>query len=442
MNGSYTFSANGTNSSGFFTLVGVLQADGKGAITSGHTFYNSASTGFAGNFSASGTYTVGTDGSTTISLAAELLGPVNLDVVLISPQHGVVVRFDNAATASGRIDQQDASAFSMATLAGTYAFNISGVDSANNPEASVGVFTMDAAGNITGGVQDTNDNGIIQSNIGVVPGPISNMTILPSIGRGVLSYSTSDGGVRDFACFVIDANHLRLVSNSLDRIAGDAFRVSQTGISGSFVFAMKGTSSNGAFAAGGVINTDGAGGILNSSVEDVNNGGAVTLNSGLSGSYSLVGNRATVVLNGGAINLAAYPSTGGVQLLELDSGTIASGVALQQQSGALSNSTLMGSYGASLSGAGAAGTFDAVSRLSADGGGHLAGTFSLNDSGTLNPNLTLNGTYAFGPNGRATGTLVTSAGSMNVVFYAASSSQALFIETDSNRVSQGILSQQ
>jgi len=45
-------------------------------------------------------------------------------------------------------------------------------------------------------------------------------------------------------------------------------------------------------------------------------------------------------------------------------------------------------------------------------------------------------------NGRAPGTLVTSAGTLNVIYYVASSKQVLFIEVDSNRVSEGLLTQQ
>jgi hypothetical protein len=204
---------------------------------------------------------------------------------------------------------------------------------------------------------------------------------------------------------------------------------------------MQGTSTNGAFAAGGILNTDGAGNILNTSVEDINNGGLVSLSSGLSGTYFVSGNRAAVTLNGGTINLVAYPSTGGIQILELSSSTVASGTAFQQ-SGTLSNATLIGRYGASLSGFGAAGKFDGVAQVTADGNGHLVGLFSLNDDGTLKPDLSLNGSYSLGVNGRAAGTLVTSAGALNVIYYVASNNQVLFIEVDGNSVSQGTLAQQ
>lgn len=441
LSGSYVVTANGTNSAGAYTLMSILQADGNGNITSGHTFYNSSKLSF-GNFSATGTYTVGADGRTSVNLTADFLGTVTLDLVLLSAQHGLVVRFDNAATASGSLDKQDSSAFSPAAIAGTYVFNLQGTDAAGQPEASVGVFTVDSSANITGGVQDTNDGGVITANAPILAAPTSVFDVTPGTGQGVFAYTTAPEGLRGFGLVAIDANHVKFTSNSATIVqAGDLYRVAQANISGSLAFALKGISTNGPFAAGGILNTDSAGNILSSSVEDINNGGAVVLNSGLSGSYSVSGNRATVTLNGGAINLAAYPSTGGIQILELDGSTVATGVALQQ-TGALSNATLLGSYGANLTGVDSGGQFDALARFSADGNGHLAGLFSLNDAGTPQTNLNLTGNYSLGANGRAAGTLVSSAGTLNVIYYVASSSQVLFIETDNNRVSQGLLVQQ
>jgi hypothetical protein len=441
LSGSYVFTANGVNSSGVFTLLGILTADGKGAITSGHTFFNSIATGFEGNFSTTGTYNVSSNGRTTVNLGVEILGPVALELVLLSDQHGLVVRFDNTATASGSLDKQDLSAFTQTALAGTYVFNLLGTDASGLPEASVGMFTVDAHSTITGGVQDTNDNGVITTNTAIDGGPTSFFGVVGGVGNGVFSFNTGAEGLREYCLIAIDANHLKFISNEFAKLqAGDLFRATSQDLSGSFVFALGGISTNGAFAAGGVLNSNGAG-LITGGVEDANNGGVVTLNSPVSGSYIAAGNRIEVTLNGGAVNLAAYPSMGGIQVLELDSSTVASGVAFQEI-GTLSNATLNGGYGANLSGVGTAGKFDAVAQVMADGSGHLSGSVSLNDGGILEPNLGLNGSYTLAGNGRATGTLVTSAGTLNVIYYVANSSQILFIEVDNNAVAQGVLTPQ
>ena len=447
LNGNYVVAVKGTNAKGPFTLLAILQADGSGNIPTGHTFYNASTLSF-GNFPISGTYNVAGDGRTKFNLTINPLGeftidPITLDAVLLSPQQGLVVRLDSTATASGSIDKQAPLPISAAAMAGTYVFNFQGTDSAGQPETSVGTFTVDDKSNITGGIQDTNDNGVITAGAAVVAAPSSVFDVVPDVGNGVFSYTTSPDGLRDYALVAIDANHIKFASNESIKVQlGDLYRASPANFSGSLVFALHGVAGAGgpAFAAGGVINTDNAGRVLSSSVEDVNSGGVVSLNSTLSGVYSATGNRIHVTLNGGAINLAAYPSMAGFQVIETDSSNIASGVALPQ-TGAFSDATLNGNYGAILAGSSASGEFGALAQATADGNGHLTGMLDLNDNGSLLSNLLLNGTYAMSSNGRAPGTLVTSAGSLNVIFYVANESQALVIEVD-DHVSQGVLARQ
>src|SRR5258708_3878302 len=132
LSGAYAFTATGTNSGGFFTLAGSLQANGSGMITGGVEDINSPGTGvIRTNVAITGTYTVRADGRTMASLvpaAGSGLNTINLDFVLLSGQSGLLVRFDNAATASGTIDLQNSGAFSNSTLAGAFAFNLSGID--------------------------------------------------------------------------------------------------------------------------------------------------------------------------------------------------------------------------------------------------------------------------------------------------------------------------
>lgn len=448
LNGNYVVAVKGANAKGPFTLLAILQADGNGAIPTGHTFYNASTLSF-GNFPVSGTYNVAGDGRTTFNLTIATLDaitpdPITLDAVLLSPHHGMVVRFDSTATASGSIDKQAALPFSAAAMAGNYVFNFQGTDSAGQPETSVGTFTVDDKSNITGGIQDTNDNGVITAGAAVMAAPTSVFDVIPDVGNGVFSYTTSPDGLRDYALVAIDANHIKFASNESNKVQlGDLYRASPANFSGSLVFGLRGLAGAGgpAFAAGGILNTDNRGGVLSSSVEDVNSGGAISLNSPLSGTYSASGSRVLLKLNGGAINLAAYPSMEGFQVIETDSSAIASGVALQQ-TGEFSNATLNGNYGATLAGNSASGAFVALAQATADGNGHLTGMLNLNNNGSLQSDLALNGTYAMSSNGRAPGTLVTSAGSLNVIYYVASKSQGLFIEVDGDRISQGVLVRQ
>ena len=454
LNGAYAFTINGFSSNalavggvptaGLYSLIGTFVADGLGNLSQGHTFYtvNTLSGTGPGSFSNqafSGTYSVNLDGRGTANLSTDIVGPVVLDFVLVSNQHGQVIRFDNDASPSGTLDKLNAS-LAVADLSGTWAFNLSGTDTAGKPKASVGVFTIDSSGLVTSGTMDSNDNGTIHTNVAMQLGPASEMFVVSGLGRGGVQFSTAIDPLQIYLATIVDSNHLRLQSGEFDILTGDAYRVSGTTISGSFAFTLAGTSASGAFATGGILNTDGAGNILNS-LRDTNDGGTVTLNSPLAGTYSITGNRATISLNGGAINLVGYPSTGGIQLLNLDSTTVASGVALAQ-TGNFSTSTLTGGYGATLSGTGNNHEFGLIAQLNANGSGQFSGALNLNDGGSLTRAVNLSGTYAVAANGRATADLTTGLGTRNVILYAADSTQALFIETDANQVGQGVLARQ
>lgn len=446
LNGAYTFSIKGVTSvgiAGTYSLIGVFQADGNGNLTQGHTFYTintGAGTGSFGNQEFFGFYNVGPDGRGTATLSTQIAGPVIFDFVLLSDQHGEVVRFDHEVSPSGTLDKLDAS-LTATDLTGTWAFNLNGIDSAGNPKASVGVFTADSSGVLTSGTVDTNDNGAIQSNVAMQLGPASEIFINPGSGRGGLQFSTAADGGHSFVLTVIDANHLRLQSTAFDVLTGDAYRVTDTGISGSFAFTMTGETSLGVFAHGGIINTDDAGNILNTSVSDIDHGGLLGQGQ-LIGTYTSAGNRTFFSLQGGAIGWVGYPSSGGIQLLKVDADAVASGVALPQ-TGPFSSATLNGRYGATFSGISPVnGQFGAIAQLTADDSGQLNGTLNLNQNGAPTPDIVLNGSFAFSPSGRGTGTLATPSSTRNVIYYAADSNRVLFMQFDPGQVAQGVLAKQ
>lgn len=437
LNGSYAFSFTGVNQSGLLSVAGSFQANGSGSITGGTVDVNSGN-GIFTNQSVTGTYNVHNNGQGTATITASA-GTFDINFVLVSNGHGLIIRFDNNSTASGSIDLQSSSAFSLSSLAGTLAFNISGADSGGNTEASAGVFTVDGSGDITSGVQDTNDDGTVTANVAMTPAVVAMSN--PTSGRGTLAITA--GTTHNFVFYVVDANHLKLLETDLSpTLSGDAFRQTSTAISGSFAFTVGGVSTGGPFAAGGVINTDGAGNVLNTSMEDSNNGGTITQNTALSGTYSVAANgRGTMSLNSGAINFTIYPSTGGVQALEIDTTTVASGAAIQQ-SGPFSNSSIQGNYGLNLTGVTPTTEVDSAAQFAADGAGNVTGAVDVNNGGALTPNLALTGNYSIVASGRATGSLHSSFGTQNLIFYAVSNTRVLFIEVDSSLVATGIMQHQ
>jgi hypothetical protein len=450
LTGSYAFSVTGVDTVGPFAFAGSLQANGDGVITGGTVDLNTQTLTSPTTATLTGTYSVLSDGRTMANVTTSAGLNFSLDFVLLSNSTGLVIRSDSAGTASGRIDLQNSSDFSDTALAGSFAFNLSGVDVNELPDTTAGAFTFDSTGNISTGVQDMNDDGTLTANATISGGTVAS----PTSGRGTITLDTSTG-LLDFAYYVIDANHIRIVSTDPAPVfSGDAFRqpssftTSSTFAAGSFAFTVAGDADNSPFAEGGILTADGNGNIT-AGTEDLNVAGALTENIPVSGTYTIASTgRGTLSLNSGQ-EFAIYPTmTGGVQIMDLAS--IDNGTALEQSATTFSNSSITGAYGLNFTGINLSEgvEVDAISQFTADGNGNITGALDLNNSGTLSSGQSLSGTYATSPNGRGTATLnfpaETALGlsNLNVVYYAVSGSQALFIETDGAQVSVGVFSQQ
>ena len=436
----YAFGFSGVNTLGFFSIAGSLQADGNGNITAGVEDVNSAS-GVFPNLAITGKYAISADGRGTATLFSSL-NPIDIDFVLVSGKHALVIRFDQNATASGTMDLQDVSAFSAAALQGAFAFSLFGIDNGNTL-ATAGMFSANNVGSITAGTEDFNDNGTVSTNL-----PLTGSLTVGGNGRGIAVLTTSLGTL-NFAFYIVDANHLKLIEiDSNPVLAGDAFRqqgpFSNARLSGAYPFTLGGSSSQGPFAAGGILTADGNGNI-SGGVEDINNSGSVAQNLVLSGTYSIASSgRGTLTLTttAGSSNFVIYPSTGGVQMLQIDSTVVSGGSALAQQGAAFSNASIEGNYGLNLTGVTGGLEIDSIAQFAADGNGHLKGTVDFNNSGVLALGLALNGSYSAAGNGRFTATLSSSSGSMHMAFYIVDTSLALVLDLDQNLVAVGSFQRQ
>jgi hypothetical protein len=438
LSGPFAFSYTGSDGGGFLAVAGSFQTDGAGHITSGMQDINSGFSIFT-NVSITGTYTVRSDGRGSATLNSSA-GNTTIDFVIVAGGHALITRFDANATGSGTIDQQTTSAFSNATLAGTFAFNLSGVDAASNPLAVAGNFTSDASGTITSGVSDSNDSGAVTTN-----SPLTGTIPVNSNGRGAATVNTTLGTLT-FAFYVVDATHLKLVEvDAAPVLGGEAFR--QTGpfsaasVSGPFAFTIAGADvlSGGPFAAGGVLTADGAG-TVTSGTEDLNDAGTVTSNVGLTGNYTMAANgrgTLTITTGSGTFNFVIYPSSGGVQALETDLRFVTTGTALQQQTTAFSAGTLSGAYGLNFTAISTTSEIDSVAQFTSDGASKVNGIIDLNNNGGITFGQPLTGTFSVAANGRATLTLQTPLGTQNMVMYMVNSNRALFVELDSRLVAAG-----
>jgi hypothetical protein len=443
LSGPFAFSYTGSDARGFLAVAGSFQADGAGHITSGMQDINSGF-GISTNSPITGTYAVRADGRGSANLNSPAGNSV-IDFVIVAGGHALITRFDANASGSGTIDLQTTSAFSNAALAGTFAFNLAGIDAIGNPIAVAGNLTSDATGNITSGVDDSNDNGGVITN-----DPLTGSIPVASTGRGTATVNTIRGTLT-FTYYVVDATHLKLVEidNTLV-LGGEAFR--QTGpftnasVSGPFAFTLAGADalSAGPFAAGGVLSSNGAG-TVTSGTEDFNDAGTVTQNVGLTGNYSMAANgrgTLTITTGAGTFNFVIYPSSGGVQVLETDIRFVTTGIALQQQTTPFTASAFGGSYGLNFTGVTTSGEVDAIAQLTSDGASVTNGIIDLNNVGGITFGQPLTGTYQMAANGRAPLTLQTPLGTQNMVMYMVNSNRALFVELNSTLVAAGDLRHQ
>ena len=464
-NGTYTFSILGFDaSSSEFAMAGSLTACGcaAGTISGGSVdVVDNTGTDSAAALGSNSTYSITSDGRGFARLFITPTGgtafEIDVDFVLTSSSHGLITRYDGTGTGSGTIDLQTAVAQSgLASV--PFAFSLSGTDLAGDPLAQVGAFTLDSSGNISAsganaGVADTTLYNF--TSFMATPYADSPLTGVLQVGSGTtpgtaaLTTSFSTLGPLTFDVYAIDSTHLKLIENDgLEILVGDVFTQPSASIpSGNMVFSMAGPDPGGnPFAAAGLMASDGSSQITSGS-EDLNDDGVVDFGSnpvapqGFSGTFSATGGgRFLVTLStfAGGTTFAAYPSSGGLLMQEIDSGAgsgVTSGVALAQTSGA-SIAASQG-YGLDLTGVDLSNfnpvEFDEIAEFQATSSA-LSGLLDANDGGGLGTS-NLSGTYAVGTDGVGSAKLTN--GFQRMFFYPADSSTALLLSTDPSVVGTG-----
>jgi hypothetical protein len=445
LNGTYVFSTIGVDATNnFLTMVGTFSANGSGGITGGTVDINDPGFGIPvrGLAITGGKYSVTSDGrgQATLSARTPFSNSIGVDFVLSSKSHGLITQFDPNGTGSGTLDLQ--SAVTQAQLAGSYAFNLSGIDTGGAALATVGSFTLGADGTIAAGVQDFNDANAFTSlslSGSVTPG---------SAGAPGAATLTTSGtlGTLTFDVYPVDSTHLKFIEVAgASLLVGDAFTQQGAALpttATTFVFTMAGGGSAGPLAVGGLMPISGTGTIGAGALVDINDAGTVTSAPlGFSGSYAAsgtVGGRTLFNVSGFSVaaQFVAYPTTSaGLQILQSDSTGFLDGVAFAQQSSA----TLAASQGYAV-GLSAANLTNGVEEDDiaefTNTGGTFSGLIDFNDQGTLAFDQKLNGNYTM--DSPATGRGALSSNDFNGVFYAVDSSAALFLETDGNQIGTGI----
>jgi hypothetical protein len=358
-----------------------------------------------------------------------------------------ITGFDSTGTATGQADLQDPTFFKVSGLSGTYVFDFGGVHGSSTL-SQIGEFTSDGLGNITSGLMDTNDGGVISPQV-----PFTGSFVVNSNGRGTATF-----GTLNFSFYIVSRGSAKFVGTDSQTTVGAVAGVTTqqspspnvafdaTSLNGNIAFLLAGPVPNGTIATAGSFSANGNG-IFTTGVLDENVNGVATPQVAISsGSYLVSSNgRGTATFTAGThtYNLVFYLSTpGNAVLQETDSGRTSDGSFVQQQSTAFS---LGSSYTLETTGLSATSvqTIAGQVQVSANSAGTISsGTLDINTAGILTAGQAVTGTFsAPDANGRATLTLTSSIDSRNFAVYMVNSTHVLVIGIDA-RLASGAMFRQ
>ncbi|HET6145061.1 MAG TPA: hypothetical protein VFE02_16245 [Candidatus Acidoferrales bacterium] len=370
--------------------------------------------------------------------------------------------------AGGEMLSQSQSVFSAGTanLSGTYSFDFSGITAAGTSQSNIGDFVANGHGSIAAGSTtpgtvageiDTNITGSAPSQAAIASTSYS----VSANGRGTMVLNGLS-----FSFYPISAGRAKFIeidTPSPSILQGDAYIQQNSSTCGWGVSALNGLAAyqtSGSSAAGVIgdlgsftASSSGSTGTIGTASIDENNAGAVTSTVGtLTGSYMLDAcGRGT--LSVGSHNYVFYIiSSSNAVLQETTSGVSAHGLLLPSQGGPFVDTTLTGSYAFRLAGTDAAGANanreDFVGQLmSAGTGTGLTGTLDLNDFGTTQASVGINGGSYPPPAAGIRETMMlpfgtTPPSTRNFVFYMVSPTLFYVLDTDTTGTALGVINKQ
>lgn len=492
LDGPYAFSYTGNDQSGYLAAAGSFLADGQGHIK-GIEDVDSFLNGTAQAAPISGTYSVGADGRGTAVITRGSVTE-NWRFALTTGLHAELTLAGSNATGGGTIDQQSVSAVSNSSAAidMPYVFRALGMNGQNEtapstpftPRAMAGEFTANGAGGVAAGgtLIDLNDNGTLTKADTSLTVAYTFDTSNPGTGRGTITFTSTATGAREFAFYAVSTaldssnnpyvTEFHLVeTDGIDSMAGEMFSAPASSALGNgylsaanYAFTYGGSSASGAYAAGGVVASNGTGG-ASGGVLDINDTATTTLNTSISGCTSNVDStlrRIDMTCTAGSATpeFAVYQtSLGSAVMLELDPAAVATGTAYAQCSassaGCASGTpsiTAAKSLALGLIGQGAFYSNPTAYQQSIDGqitegtASATPGTIDIASYPSPFPNDPISSVSLGTPSSLGRGTTVLTANNpaatYNLIFYLIDDKTALVFDQDKTFVLRGMLAQQ
>ena len=355
-----------------------------------------------------------------------------------------------------------AAKFSNASLAGQYAFSMTGSElcaGVGSLFSRAGSFTADGRGNITTGLEDINactGTAILQFTGGKYS--------IDGHGRGTLQLTNSTGTTK-YSIVLSSTTSGLIAQTDVDVTASGSFQrqnpaaFSNAALAGGYVFDFHGVNVNGSTVTPasyvGRFDTDGRRGVTNG-LFDSDIGGTPSGQQLFPGRAfcQLDTNGNGTTFGRGTANIAGQSfafyvvDAGRLKLNGIGFPSALVGDAFAQQNIAFTAASFTGAFAFLIGGSSPSGPISTAGRFTADGAGNLF-TIVLdeNNSGSITvlPNGTVTGTYTVDANQFGGGTLIwtdTKSGTFSFVFYQISPSQAVFQEIDSKIVNDGTFSAQ
>jgi len=454
LKGQYAFAIRGQDSNGMMGRVGSIVTDGVGNITSGVMDVTTAKATSTILIN-SGTYTLGADGRGTLSLTNNTAGTVTFYLSMASNMEGFLVESDSSAEASGTIYQQNTAAFATSAFSGPFVFDLSGVDSGDDPISIVGRFTSDGNGHLTDGLLDQDEDDTLSTAISFGASSYQlDATYGSSYGRCVASLNGLS-----FIVYLVDRSRAEFLQTDYPAVSvgeaygQDALSGSLTELTGSYAFLVSGRN----VVRGGRFSADGNGNLGSVVMVENSSGTAILVpsNGTLSGNYMLDSagsGRGTLTFTDkdkGTYKYVFYlASSGRAVFQDTSKGFLADGSFLAQTASTISNDTLAGSYAmfwreAYTSAFGLSGQVKLLPKSS----GNSSGTVDYNESGDLNANLTFSGTMAVSGDGTGKNTFsITEAADSSKSFgfdvFVIDSDSAFLVGINKDHVAAGLTHRQ
>jgi len=445
LNGQYAFLLSGFDAGGPVAIAGEFAADGAGHLTNGLQDVNRIS-GVTTSQAFTGTYALAADNRGTLTMEprpfAFSVGSITSGVA--AKAH--IIEFDATGTnVVGVLQKQDPTAFSVAQFSGDYAFGASSPTLKSGVAARFGVagrFTA-SGGALTSVVADADDNGTVQA----IPSFTGTYTVAAN-GRGTITLSPPGATTPvNASCYIVSASEALLMSidpqtgltanslfaGSVLKQVGGPFTISS--LNGTDVISLEGLGSTAGTSdvQVGLLVPVGNGSFTLST--DENNGGTVTSNAPVSGTYAVAANGRVTVTGG------AHPPV--IYLVSQDKGfivgtdtSVTMGFFEPQVGTNFTNASLSGNYifGELAPVVSSSPLSSGIASPNGGTPGTISGTSDNNQIGTIVAGQTFTAPYTVSSNGRTT---MGTAPNTNVM-YIVSSSKAVFISTKTTKTNSTI----